>query len=131
MTGTNEFSDNNPPLRWLLARSAGRSERQPPAQVQAGAAWKGPDLRMRCTTTEAAYQWPQRAPYDGGQTVTCNVPGYGSHALDATGATRQQPRALCGFHWTQREGRIVLEEPSCPECLREVQLGAERDRGGW
>ncbi|MEV7129739.1 hypothetical protein [Streptomyces sp. NPDC093260] len=43
-----------------------------------GAHWEGPDLRMRCTTTEAAYTWPTGGPYDGGTPVVWNVPGYGS-----------------------------------------------------
>ncbi|MEV6029390.1 hypothetical protein [Streptomyces sp. NPDC052036] len=50
------------------------------AQARQGARWKGPDLRMRCTSTEAVYDWPDGAPYDSGTTVTWNVRGYGSHA---------------------------------------------------
>ncbi|MDX3458564.1 hypothetical protein PV396_42655 [Streptomyces sp. ME02-8801-2C] len=84
---------------------------------------------MRCTTTEAAYTWPHGAPYDGGTTVTWNVPGYGS--LAATGASRRWPKALCGFSWTEKEGHTVTGLPDCRECLREVQLGAERPRGAW
>jgi hypothetical protein len=88
------------------------------AQALQGEHWKGPDLRMRCTTTEAAYTWPDGAPYDGGTTITWNIPGYGSHAL-------------CGFRWAEGEGRRVSGLPDCRECRREVQLGAERPRGGW
>ncbi len=98
------------------------------AEARQGACWEGPDLRMRCTTTEAVYGWPEGAPYDGGTTVTWRVAGYGSHA---TPADHRRPRALCGFSWSEREGRQVSGLPDCRECLREVQLGAERPRGTW
>ncbi|WP_406163855.1 hypothetical protein OG298_44450 (plasmid) [Streptomyces sp. NBC_01005] len=35
------------------------------AKIVCGKDWKGPDLRMRCTTTEPVYDWPEGAPYDG------------------------------------------------------------------
>ena len=64
--------------------------------------------------------------------MTWKVPGgYGSHALDAGDTHRDVLKGLCGFNWSQREGRIVEDLPSCLECLREVQLGADRPRGGW
>ncbi|MDX2871572.1 hypothetical protein QA995_42915 [Streptomyces scabiei] len=94
------------------------------AETRQGKRWAGPDLRMRCTTTEAAYAWPKGAPYDGGTPVTWKVPGYDSHAV-AEGS-RRRTRSLCGFSWAQEEGRAVDGLPECPECLREVQLGAER-----
>ena len=97
-------------------------------RARLGSDWKGPDLRMRCTTTEAVYDWPDGAPYEDGTTVTWNVPGYGSHAADATADRR---RSLCGFSWAEGEGRRVSGLPKCGECLREVQLGAERPRGTW
>jgi hypothetical protein len=99
------------------------------AQARQGAKWEGPDLRMRCTTTEAVYDWPEGAPYGGGTAVTWNVPGYGSHAT--SGHPRRRTKALCGFSWAEEEGRIVSGLPDCRECLREVQLGAERPRGNW
>ncbi|WP_234319436.1 hypothetical protein [Streptomyces sp. NRRL S-237] len=40
------------------------------AEARQGARWEGPDLRMRCTTTDAVYEWPEGAPYDGGAPVT-------------------------------------------------------------
>jgi hypothetical protein len=40
------------------------------AEAQRGKRWSGPDLRMRCTTTEAASAWPRGAPHGGGTTVT-------------------------------------------------------------
>jgi hypothetical protein len=92
-----------------------------------GARWEGPDLRMRCTTTEAAYTWPTGAPYEGGTPVVWNVPGYGSHAASGD-PRRPRPKALCGFSWSTQEGRVVDGLPDCRECLREVQLGAERPR---
>ncbi|MFD8828650.1 hypothetical protein ACFV1C_40755 [Streptomyces sp. NPDC059605] len=98
-------------------------------KARRGARWEGPDLRLRCTTTEDVYEWPKGAPYDGGATVTWNVPGYGSHATDddSTGL----PTALCGFRWSTEEGRRVEGLPDCRECRREVQLGAGRPRGAW
>ncbi|WP_069766853.1 hypothetical protein [Streptomyces sp. LUP30] len=99
------------------------------AQARHGARWEGPDLRMRCTTTEPVYDWPDGAPYDGGTPVTWNVPGYGSHATGEN--SRGMPISLCGFRWSKEEGRPVSGLPDCRECLREVQLGAERPRGNW
>ncbi|MFJ3728564.1 hypothetical protein ACIPYQ_39180 [Streptomyces sp. NPDC090045] len=98
-------------------------------EARQGKRWTGPDLRMRCTTTEAAYTWPDGAPYDGGTPVTWKVPGYPSHAV-AEGS-RRRDRSLCGFSWAQWEGRAMEGLPECLECLREVQLGAERSRGRW
>ncbi|MCL3998219.1 hypothetical protein [Streptomyces lavenduligriseus] len=98
--------------------------------LRRGSRWEGPDLRMRCTTTEAVYTWPKGAPYDGGTPVTWNVPGYGSHAT-STDPRRPLPKALCGFSWSKEEGRIVDGLPDCRECLREVQLGAERPQNYW
>ncbi|WP_063779744.1 hypothetical protein [Streptomyces sp. AcH 505] len=94
------------------------------AQARQGARWKGPDLRMRCTTTEAVYGWPEGAPYDGGTTVTWNVRGYGSHATPAD--DEDQLTSLCGFSWAEGEGRRASGLPDCRECGREVQLGAQR-----
>ncbi|OEV13295.1 hypothetical protein AN218_04235 [Streptomyces nanshensis] len=96
------------------------------AQAQQGARWKGPDLRMRCTTGDAVYDWPEGSPYDGGTTVTWNIPGYGSHATPDD--EHLSIHALCGFHWAQGEGRTVSGLPDCHECRREIQLGAERPR---
>ncbi|MEU8509274.1 hypothetical protein AB0C40_32190 [Streptomyces brevispora] len=98
------------------------------AQARQGARWEGPDLRMRCTTTEDVYEWPEGAPYEGGTTVTWNVPGYGSHATDPTESLAM---SLCGFRWAEGEGRRVSGLPDCRECRREVQLGADRPRGNW
>ncbi|MFD5819350.1 hypothetical protein [Streptomyces sp. NPDC127038] len=100
------------------------------AKARQGADWKGPDLRMRCTTTEPVYTWPDSAPYDGGTPVTWSVAGYGSHA--ASGEEGQRSRmSPCGFSWAQGEGRRVDGLPDCLECRREVQLGADRPRGAW
>jgi hypothetical protein len=99
------------------------------AQARQGTRWDGPDLRMRCTTTEAVYEWPEGAPYDSGKTATWSVPGYGSHATSDDDEGRLM--SLCGFSWAQEEGRCVSGLPDCRECRREVQLGAERPRGGW
>ncbi|MET8138284.1 hypothetical protein ABZV24_41470 [Streptomyces sp. NPDC005251] len=99
------------------------------AKARQGADWKDPDLRIRCTTTEPVYHWPNGAPYDGGTPVTWNVPSYGSHAAD--GDDRRWPKALCGFSWAQSEARRVEGLPDCDECRREVQLGADRPRGAW
>ncbi|MFF7258236.1 hypothetical protein [Streptomyces microflavus] len=95
------------------------------AQARQGARWEGPDLRMRCTTTEAVYEWPEGAPYEGGMTVTWNVPGHGSHA---TAPTEDLTMSLCGFRWVEGEGRRVSGLPDCRECRWEVQLGADRPR---
>ncbi|QQM46396.1 hypothetical protein JEQ17_48020 [Streptomyces liliifuscus] len=99
------------------------------AQARQGVKWEGPDLRMRCTTTDPVYDWPDGAPYDGGTPVTWNVPGYGSHA--AADDDRRWPKALCGFSWSEEEGRPASGLPDCRECLREVALGAERPHGNW
>ncbi|MFD7609019.1 hypothetical protein ACFWAN_53450 [Streptomyces mirabilis] len=72
------------------------------AQARQGSRWEGPDLRLRCTTTEPIYDWPDGAPYDGGTTVTWNVPGYGSHAT--ADDSRGVPKSLCGFTWSTEEG---------------------------
>jgi hypothetical protein len=40
------------------------------AEVRQDKRWSGPDLRMRCTTTEAAYTWPNGVLYDGGTPLT-------------------------------------------------------------
>ncbi|MDX2557648.1 hypothetical protein [Streptomyces stelliscabiei] len=98
-------------------------------QARQGSRWEGPDLRLRCTTTEAVYDWPDGAPYEGGTPVTWNVPGYGSHAADDDSG--HLLKSLCGFSWAEGEGRVVNGLPDCRECLREVQLGAERPRGSW
>ncbi|MEW1725079.1 hypothetical protein [Streptomyces sp. NPDC093109] len=101
------------------------------AEVVYGKNWKGPDLRMRCTTTEPVYGWPGGAPYNVGATFTWLVPGYGSHATkdELFPITHQ---SLCGFSWAREDRpRRVEGLPECPECRREVQLGAERPRGSW
>ncbi|WP_233436214.1 hypothetical protein [Streptomyces anulatus] len=96
------------------------------AATRQGARWEGPDLRMRCTTTEDVYEWPEGAPYEGGTTVTWNVPGHGSHVTDPA---EDLTMSLCGFRWAEGEGRRVSGLPDCRECRREVQLGADRPRG--
>ncbi|MGW6523243.1 hypothetical protein [Streptomyces sp. NPDC054962] len=98
------------------------------AEARQGTDWKGPDLRMRCTTTDPVYDWPDGAPYDGGTPVTWNVPGYGSHATSGDEG-RLSRRSLCGFSWAQGEGQRVDSLPDCLECRREVQLSADRPRG--
>ncbi|MEV0957923.1 hypothetical protein AB0I97_18950 [Streptomyces sp. NPDC049951] len=96
------------------------------AEARQGARWEGSDLRMRCTTTEPVYEWPEGAPYDGGTTVTWNVRGYGSHATSDD--DENQLTSLCGFTWSEEEGRRMSGLPDCRECRREVQLGADRPR---
>ncbi|WP_326680954.1 hypothetical protein [Streptomyces sp. NBC_01237] len=102
------------------------------SEVRHGKRWTGPDVRMRCTTTEAVYAWPEGAPYDGEASFTWAVPGYGSHATKDEGFRGVTHKALCGFSWTKGDRpRRVEDLPDCPECRREVQLGAERPRGRW
>lgn len=101
------------------------------AAARQGARWEGLDLRLRCTTTDAVYDWPEGAPYDGETPDTWNVPGYGSHSTEDTEARGGLLRAQCSFSWAKEEGRIVSGLPDCRECRREVQLGAERPRGSW
>ncbi|WP_406486234.1 hypothetical protein [Streptomyces sp. NBC_01563] len=102
------------------------------SQIRCGKRWTGPDLRMRCTTTEPVYRWPGGAPYDGGATFTWTVPGYGSHATKDERFRGITHTALCGFSWRKDDRpRRVGELPDCPECRREVQVGAERPRGTW
>ncbi|WP_406363750.1 hypothetical protein OID55_41520 (plasmid) [Streptomyces sp. NBC_00715] len=100
------------------------------AKARQGAGWKGPDLRMRCTSTDPVYDWPDDAPYDGGVPVTWTVRGYGSHASSG-GEGRHSLTSLCGFSWAHGEGRRTEGLPDCSECRREVQLGADRPRGAW
>ncbi|MFJ6725422.1 MULTISPECIES: hypothetical protein [unclassified Streptomyces] len=100
------------------------------AEARLGASWEGPDLRMRCTTPEAVCTWPEVAPYDGGRPVVRNVRGYGVHAT-ASDPRRPLPRALCGFSCSTEKGRVVEGMPDCRECLREIQLGADRSWGRW
>ncbi|MFF2235729.1 hypothetical protein [Streptomyces anulatus] len=97
-------------------------------EARRGARWEGLELRMRCTTGEAVYEWPEGAPYEGGTTVTWNVPGHGSHATDPA---EDPTMSLCDFRWAEGEGRRVSGLPDCRECRREVQLCAERSRGRW
>ncbi|MFE0358785.1 hypothetical protein ACFW2I_35675 [Streptomyces nigra] len=102
------------------------------SQIRYGTDCTGPDLRMRCTTTEPVYDWPAGAPYDGEATFTWMVPGYGSHATKNARSQRVMHTALCGFSWAKGDRpRWVEGLPDCPECRREVQLGAERPRGTW
>ncbi|WP_233414888.1 hypothetical protein [Streptomyces sp. N35] len=102
------------------------------SQASYGKHWDGPDLRMRCTTTEAVYEWPEGAPYDGEATFTWNVPGYGSHTTDEEEVHAYANTGLCGFSWAKDDKpRRVAGLPDCPECRREVQFGAERPRGAW
>ncbi|MDX3673408.1 hypothetical protein [Streptomyces europaeiscabiei] len=102
------------------------------SQIRYGKRWQGPDLRMRCTTTEPVYDWPEGAPYDAEATFTWNVPGYGSHASEDDQAEPYSNTALCGFSWAKGDRpRRVDGLPDCPECRREVQLGAELPRGSW
>ncbi|MER7195652.1 hypothetical protein [Streptomyces flaveolus] len=96
------------------------------AEARRGSHWEGPDLRMRCTTTDPVYKWPHGVPYEGGTPVTWNAPDHGSTPQTSG---RRRPKALCGFTWAKGEGRVVPALPDCRECLREVQLGAERPRG--
>lgn len=102
------------------------------SQIRYGKRWTGPDLRMRCTTTEPVHDWPEGAPYDGEATFTWMVPGYGSHASEDDQVSPYSNTALCGFYWVKGDRpRRVEGLPDCPECRREVQLGAERPRGRW
>lgn len=102
------------------------------SQIRYGKDWQGPDLRMRCTTTEPVYDWPDSAPYDGEATFTWNVPGYGSHAGKDDQIHPYSNPALCGFSWAQGDKpRRVEGLPGCSECRCEVQFGAERPRGRW
>ncbi|WP_245962281.1 hypothetical protein, partial [Streptomyces ardesiacus] len=101
------------------------------SELRYGKRWTEPDVRMRCTTTEAAYEWPNGAPYDGEATFTWLVPGYGSHATKDE-SFQVTHKALCGFSWVKDvKPRRVEGRPACPECRREVQLGADRPRGAW
>lgn len=102
------------------------------SQIRYARHWTGPDLRMRCTTTEPVYDWPNGAPYDGEATFTWMVPGYGSHATKDERFRGVTHTALCGFSWAKGDKpRRVEALPDCAECRREVQLGAERPRGRW
>ncbi|MER5887017.1 hypothetical protein ABT160_24600 [Streptomyces sp. NPDC001941] len=102
------------------------------SELRYGKHWTGPDLRMRCTTTEPAYTWPTGAPYDGEATFTWKVPSYGSHATKDKSFRGITHEALCGFSWAKGDRpRQVAGPPECAECRREVQLGAERPRGPW
>ncbi|MFI5945589.1 hypothetical protein ACIBCB_35830 [Streptomyces uncialis] len=102
------------------------------AEIVHGKKWTGPDLRMRCTTTEPVYDWPEGGPYDGEATFTWRVPGYGSHATKDERFRGFTHKALCGFSWAKDDRpRRVEGLPECPECRREVQLGADRPRGAW
>ncbi|WP_256257190.1 hypothetical protein [Streptomyces sp. MUSC 14] len=102
------------------------------SQIRYGKRWTGPDLRMRCTTTEPVYDWPEGAPYDGEATFTWMVPGYGSHASKDDQVDLYSNTALCGFYWVKGDRpRRVEGLPDCPECRREIQLGAERPRVSW
>ncbi|MFB7763602.1 hypothetical protein [Streptomyces xiamenensis] len=92
-----------------------------------GAHWEGPNLRLRCTTAEPVYAWPDGAPYDGGTPATWNIKGHGSHATPEDDDERLF-RALCGFQWARREGQRIDGLPDCPECRREVKLCAARRR---
>ncbi|MEV5273423.1 hypothetical protein [Streptomyces werraensis] len=67
------------------------------SQIRYGKRWTGPDLRMRCTTTEPVYDWPEGAPYDGEATFTWMVPGYGSHASEDDQVDLYSNTALCGW----------------------------------
>ncbi|MFE0778111.1 hypothetical protein [Streptomyces sp. NPDC058861] len=96
-------------------------------EARQGERWEGPDLRLRCTTTDDVYEWPECAPYNGGTTVTWTVRGYGSHAAEDDDPDLLM--ALCGFKWSPQEGRRTKALPSCRECLREVRLDAERTPG--
>jgi hypothetical protein len=69
------------------------------AAARQGARWQGPDLRMRCTTGDAVYEWPEGAPYEGGTTVTWKVRGYGSHATSDD--EEDWFVSLCGFRWAK------------------------------
>ncbi|PJM80704.1 hypothetical protein CH313_27320 [Streptomyces sp. TSRI0384-2] len=102
------------------------------SQMRDGRRWEGPDLRMRCTTTEPVYEWPDGAPYDGGAPAVWQVPGYGTHATADECTESGMSRALCGFGWVEEDRpRLVSRLPDCAECRREVQLGADRPRGPW
>ncbi|MFF0575494.1 hypothetical protein [Streptosporangium saharense] len=88
-------------------------------QVFHGHRYKGPDYRMRCSLSPA-YEWPEKAPYDGGEVSTVQVIGHGSHYVPNAAGGRHQ--ALCGLWWTPEEGKPIAGEPSCPECRREPLL---------
>ncbi|MBB6439539.1 hypothetical protein [Streptomyces candidus] len=66
----------------------------------------------------------------GEAVFTWNVPRYGSHASEDDHVQHYSNPALCGFSWAKGDRpRWVEGPPDCPECRREVQLGAERLRG--
>lgn len=98
------------------------------SQILHAGSWLGPDLRMRCTTSEPVYNWPNGAPNDGeATTYTWRVPGYGSHASKNEHLRGITDTALCGFSWAEGDRpRRVEGPPDCPECQREIQLGADR-----
>ncbi|MFG2569157.1 hypothetical protein ACGFR6_27490 [Streptomyces sp. NPDC048567] len=99
-------------------------------EIVYGKNWKGPDLRMRCTTTELVYGWPSGAPYDVKTTFTWTVLGYGSHATKDDQA--ELYTSLCGFSWAREDRpRRVEGLPECPEYRREAKLGADRPRSAW
>ncbi|MFF9526871.1 hypothetical protein ACF1DV_33570 [Streptomyces achromogenes] len=86
------------------------------SQIRYGKRWTGPDLRMRCTTTEPVYYWPEGAPYDGEATFTWMVPAYGSHASEDEQADLYSNTALCGFYWVKgdRPRRAPAGLPGVP-----------------
>ncbi|MFJ4917900.1 hypothetical protein [Streptomyces sp. NPDC088726] len=60
------------------------------------------------------------------------MPGYGSHASEDDQVELYSNTALCGFSWAKDDRpRRVEGLPGCPECWREVQLGADRPCGVW
>ncbi|MFJ8856756.1 hypothetical protein [Streptomyces sp. NPDC102437] len=60
------------------------------------------------------------------------MPGYGSHAAEDDQVQPHLSTALCGFSGAKDDKpRRVEGLPGCPECRREVQLGAESPRGRW
>ncbi|WP_327170206.1 hypothetical protein OG471_01150 [Streptomyces sp. NBC_01336] len=48
-------------------------------EARRGTRWEGPDLRMRCTTGEAVYEWPEGAGRDYGHVERAGprLPRYG------------------------------------------------------
>ncbi|MFF8646386.1 hypothetical protein [Streptomyces sp. NPDC015345] len=111
------------------------------SEIRYGKRWTGPGLRMRCTTTEPVYDWPQGAPYDGEATFTWMVPGYGSHATKGESFRGVTHKALCGFTWAKVDRPRRMEGPGvtarsaarCRPPARRLVTTAVRIRvaAGW
>lgn len=96
-----------------------------------GVRYGGPDWRMRCKP-EPAYQWPDRAPYNGADPAVVKVreiPLDGGRRRDrgthyVTWDDHPGGRTLCGYSFAREEGQAVTGEPDCRVCLRERALAA-------